>query len=71
MRYRIILNDPGQPSVMSDAVEIEADCEPDRVSDPEFVILTRQGKEVGLFRRERVQAIYEVSGPAASGTRPA
>lgn len=71
MRYRVILNDPGQPSVMSDAVEIEADREPDRVSDSEFVILTRQGKEVGLFRRERVQAIYEVSGSTASGTRPA
>ena len=71
MRYRIILNDPGQPSVMSDAVEIEADCEPDRMSDLEFVILTRQGKEVGLFRRERVKAIYEVSSSAASGTPPA
>ena len=70
MRNRIIPNDPGQPSVMSDAVEIEADCEPDRMSDPEFVILTRKGKEVGLFRRETVQAIYEVSKSAASDTDP-
>lgn len=68
MRYRIILNDPSQPNARPDTVEIDADGEPDRVSDPEFVILTRQGKDVGLFRRERVQAIYEVSSSAPSGS---
>ena len=71
MRYRIILNEPGQPNVQWDAVEMDADGEPDRVSDPDFVILTRHGKDVGLFRRERVQAIYEVGGSAASGSGPA
>ena len=68
MRYRVVLNDPNQPMVMSETVEVEVDREPDRTSDPEFIIFTRDGAQVGLFRREQVQAVYEVSSPVHSGT---
>lgn len=59
MRYKVQLNDPGESSVMAEVVEVEADEPPDTKSDPDFVIFLREHVRVGLFRRERVQAIYE------------
>lgn len=60
MRYCIRLNDPDQPSVMADDIIVDADQPPDSESDPQFILFTRNGVRVGFFRKELVQAIYEV-----------
>ncbi|HEY5087804.1 MAG TPA: hypothetical protein VII66_10645 [Gemmatimonadaceae bacterium] len=62
MRYRVTMNDPGQSSVMAEVIEVEADGPPDLTSNPEFVVFSRAGAQVALFRRELVQAMYEASG---------
>jgi len=45
---------------MADVAEVEADGPPDLTSDPEFAVFTRGASKVALFRRERIQSVYEL-----------
>ena len=67
MRYRVHLYNHELPiDMQADPVIVDSSGPPDFRSDPEFVVFTRDGVIVAMFRREHVQAIYEASTAAAS-----
>ena len=45
---------------MAEVAEVDADGPPDLTSDPEFAIFTRGTTKVALFRRDRIQSVYEL-----------
>ena len=68
MRYRVHLYDRRLPHDMQPAaVEVDCSAPPDVHTDPEFVVFTRDAARVATFRRELVQAVYEVPAPGWRG----
>ena len=64
MRYRVHLYNHQLPlDMQADPVEVDCSGPPTFGADGEFLVFTRDGTPVAMFRRELVQAVHELPAP--------